>query len=397
LRIRFLIANAYPAGGTIRTTLNMANALVERQHDVEVISVLRRRKATEFTVDPRVRLRPLVDTTPSAAPVAVPKALVGPVTGLREWALQRRSRLIHRQDVRHSSFNAMTDLRLLQFLRSVRDGVLISTRPGLNLAVARYARRSVLRIGQEHLYLGRHRPKLRAAICRYYPRLDALATLTPTDAKAYQELLGGGTRIVAMPNAAPDMAGVRAALDNKVVIAAGRLTRQKGFDRLIPAFAQVAAKHPDWQLRIFGRGEEQAGLQQQINDLAVGENVRLIGFTQHLAEELGKASIYVLSSRFEGFPMVLLEAMSCGLPVVSFDCPTGPSDLVSHGHDGLIVADGDIDKLAAGIIELIEDDTRRKALGAAALQKASDYQTPVIAERWEHLFAELAAAKGIHL
>ncbi len=397
MRIRFLIANAYPAGGTIRTTLNMANALAERQHDVEVISVLRRRKATQFTVDPRVRLRPLVDTTPWAAPVQVPKALAGRVAAWNQWALARPSRLIHGQDVRHGTFNLMTDLRLLQFLRSVRDGVLISTRPGLNLAMARYVRSSVVRVGQEHLYLDRHRPKLRQAIRRQYPRLDAMATLTPTDAKAYQKLLSGKTRVVAMPNAAPDMGGVRAALDNKVVIAAGRLTRQKGFDRLIPAFAQVAAKHPDWQLRIFGSGAEEEGLQQQINELAVGDNVRLMGFTQQLPEELGKASIYVLSSRFEGFPMVLLEAMGCGLPVVSFDCPTGPSDLVNHDRGGLIVANNDIDKLAAGILELIEDDTRRKAFGAAAFEKATEYQTPVIAERWENLLAELAAARGVHL
>ena len=95
--------------------------------------------------------------------------------------------------------------------------------------------------------------------------------------------------------------------------------------------------------------------------------------------------------------MVLLEAMGCGLPVVSFDCPTGPSDLVNHDRGGLIVANNDIDKLAAGILELIEDDTRRKAFGAAAFEKATEYQTPVIAERWENLLAELAAARGVHL
>ncbi|MGH3665455.1 MAG: glycosyltransferase family 4 protein [Egibacteraceae bacterium] len=396
MKVRFLIANAYPGGGgTIRTTLNMANALAERGHDVEVISVLRRRKKAMVHVVPRVQLRPLVDTTPWATTGRWPHVLPGPRRRAREWALARPSRLIHQQDSRHSTFNAMTDLRLLHFLRSVRDGVLIATRPGLNLAVARYARPSVVRIGQEHLHLGRHRPKLREAITRYYPRLDALATLTPTDAKAYEKLLGNDPRIVAMPNAAPDMGGVRAALDNKIVVGAGRLTRQKGFDRLIPAFAQVAAKHPDWQLRIFGSGDEQERLQGQIDELGVGANVSLMGFTRQLPQELGKASVYALSSRFEGFPMVLLEAMSCGLPVTSFDCPTGPSDLVTHGSDGLIVPKGDVDGMAAAIIELVEDDTRRKAMGAAAFETAAEYQTPVLAQRWEALFTELAAARGL--
>lgn len=400
MKIRFLIANAYAGGGTIRTTLNMANALSAR-HDVEIVSVLRRRDAETFPVDPRVRLRPLVDTAPSTTRRRQARTgrLAQAQSRAMEWALNRPSKLIHPQDVRHSTFNLMSDARLLQFLLTLRGGVVVATRPGLNLAVARYVRRSVVRVGQEHLHLSRHRPELRSAISKYYPKLDALATLTEDDAVAYRKLLGPDARVLAMPNAVPEMGGARATPgnDTKVVIAAGRLTKQKGFDRLIPAFAQVSSKHPDWKLRIFGGGDMQQPLQRQIDELGLGAHVELMGFSKQLPEEMASSSIYVMSSRFEGFPMVLLEAMGCGLPVISFDCTTGPSDIIEEGHDGLLVKNGDIDGLAAAIISLIEDPERRKRMGAAAHEKSQQYATSGISEEWEKLFSDLAAARGIRL
>jgi glycosyltransferase involved in cell wall biosynthesis len=393
VRIRFLIGNVYSSGGTVRTTINMAKALVGR-HDVEIVSVVRRRNRPTFDIDPRVRVTPLVDTSREGREQR--ERLPARRRRLEEWALQRPSVLIPRQDVRYDRlFNGLTDLRLFQFLRGLRGGVLVSTRPGLNVAVARFAHPSVVRLGQEHTSLPRHRPKLRSAIRRTYRRFDAVTTLTPGDAEAYRELLGDGTRILAMPNAVPDVRGVRSQLDHEVVIAAGRLTKLKGFDRLITAYAQVAAKHPSWQLRIFGGGEQRRPLAQLVRELGVGDNVSLMGFTAQLPEEMGRASIFVLSSHAEGFPMVILEAMACGLPIVSFDCPTGPRAIVTHGSDGLLVGNGDIAGLATAISELITDDARRRELGARAFETSKRYETAATAALWEDLFAELAAARGV--
>ena len=393
MKIRYLINNAFASGGTVRTTLNMANGLSARGHDVELISMRRLVAEPLYPIDPAVRVRTLVDrwTPPPSGWVAQRR------DSMRQSMIERPSRLAHPEDSRYDTFNLYGDMRLLAFLRSVRDGVLIGTRPSLNLAVARYARRSVVRVGQEHVHLSRRQPGLRSAILRHYPRLDLLTALTPSDAAEYQELLGSTQRVIAMPNAAPDMGGVRAGLDNKVVIAAGRMTAAKGFGLLINAFAKVAAVHPDWHLHIFGTGTKHARLQQRIDKLGVGDNISLRGYTTQLPAEMGNASIYALSSRFEGFPMVLLEAMMCGLPPVAFDCPTGPADLINHGEDGLLVPHLDVDALAAGIIELIEDPARRKAMGAAAYAKAQQYSTPALAQRWEELFAELATQRGIRI
>jgi glycosyltransferase involved in cell wall biosynthesis len=392
--IRYLIANAYGAGGTIKTTLNMAGQLAA-DHDVEVVSVFRHAREPAFPFHPAVRVRVLTDLSDDASSDVRRWGAAG--HSVRAWAQDRPSRLINRNDRRYHRFSLLTDANLLQFLRSVRDGVLVSTRPGLNLAVARFVRPSVVRVGQEHMHLARHRtqrPKLHRAIGHHYRRLDAVVTLTTADADDYRALLGPATRVLAIPNAVPP-ADVRAGSDNKVVITAGRLTGQKGFDRLIHAFRPVAEQRPDWQLRIFGQGERRKALQKLITSLDLGGNVKLMGFTSQLPQEMADASIYAMSSRFEGFPMVLLEAMACGLPPVSFDCPTGPRDLIDDGVNGVLVDDGDVDGLTAGLLRLTSDPAARRAMGAAALETSRRYTPPAVMRRWADLFTELSDHKAV--
>jgi glycosyltransferase involved in cell wall biosynthesis len=182
-------------------------------------------------------------------------------------------------------------------------------------------------------------------------------------------------------------------LDAKVLVAAGRLSPQKGFDMLLDAFHAVSARHPDWQLWIFGDGQWRDVLTKQIERMGLRGRAHLKGSTGQLDRQLGAASIFVLSSRFEGLPMVLLEAMALGLPAVAFDCPTGPAEIIVHGTSGLVVPPQDIPALAAGICELIENSTKRKAMGAAALKRSERYSIAAVSQRWEQLFTELTLAR----
>ena len=196
-----------------------------------------------------------------------------------------------------------------------------------------------------------------------------------------------------MPNGVTSLGMHRADPSAKLVVAAGRLGKRKGFDRLLSAWARVAHEFPEWRLAIFGHGPWARKLVRRADELGVGDSVDLAGNSPRLPEEMAKASLYVMTSRREGFPMVLLEAMSVGLPVIAYDCPTGPRDIITDGVDGYIVRDGDSAALAASLAELMDAEDERRRLGVAALEKAAAFDITLIAARWEALFEELAATK----
>jgi glycosyltransferase involved in cell wall biosynthesis len=385
--IRFILMNAFSVGGTIRTTLTTAGELAAR-HDVEVVSLYRRQTDPSLPIPSGIRLRSLTDLREET--IERRDGLGGRV---RRGLASQRTRLMSTSDFRWPNFNLLTDVNLYRYLASVHDGVVIGTRPSVNLAVAHLTAPAVVRVGQDHMNLATYNDGLKAQIRAVYPRLDLVTTLTEGDARAYRRHLRGRTRVECMPNGVRDVGGLRAPLDGKVVVAAGRLSRQKGFDRLLKAWAKVTKDHPDWELRIFGEGDKAARLEQWIADLGIGSTARLMGFTPNLDQELARASLYVMSSRREGFPMALLEAMAVGLPVVSFDCPTGPRDIIREGVEGHVVPNADIDALAAAMSGLMGDEARRRAYGAAAVEVAQRYSIDRIARRWEELLAEAAEAK----
>ncbi|WP_449063089.1 glycosyltransferase family 4 protein [Planomonospora algeriensis] len=382
MRIHYVLLHAYGMGGTIRTVFSQASAMAAAGHDVEIASVVRRRDTPQFPLDPRVALTTLVDQRDGVPPDS---------TARRVWR-RLRGRIVPRGEFAAHYFTERVEKAAIDYVSEVEDGVLVTTRPALNLISARRGPTGVVRIAQEHMNLATHPATVRAEIARHYGRLDALAVLTGTDRRDYQRLLPG-TPVVRIPNAVADLGGRRpAAHGNRLVVAAGRLTAQKGFDLLIRAFAQVAERHPDWRLRIYGSGAKKAELCGLVSDLGLGGTVKLMGRSDHLPDQLAEASMYVLSSRFEGLPMVMIEAMGHGLPVVAFDCPTGPGEVLTDGIDGLLVPPGDVGALAAGIGRLIADEELRRRLGAAARETVRDYAPDAVMPLWENLFAEFLGA-----
>ncbi|GIF15797.1 hypothetical protein Ate01nite_58290 [Actinoplanes teichomyceticus] len=386
VKIRYVLHNAYGTGGTIRTVVNQANALCAT-HDVEIASVYRSAQAPVFRLDPRVRLVSLTDLREDGSRWTDPAG-----TNSRFWRKTRRFRspLPHRADFRYKRWDPLVDLRVLDYFRAESDGVLVTTRPALNLMSAWFAPRRLVRVAQDHLNFRSYPAPLQAAIVRAYPRLDAVSVLTRADLAAYREALGDSVRLEHIPNGTPAPDGVPEGERAAVVVAAGRLTRQKGFDLLIDAFQRVHAEHPRWRLDIFGEGRARPKLTARIAERGLDGVVRLRGRTRELDREMARASVFVLSSRREGLPMVLLEAMRTGLPVVSFDCPTGPAEVVEDGVNGVLVPAEDVAELAAGLSRLIGDAGERARMGQAARQTGARYAMPVIAARWVELFAQLS-------
>jgi glycosyltransferase involved in cell wall biosynthesis len=377
-KVTILLLHAYGMGGTIRATLNLA-AHLATSHEVEILSVQRRRDEPCFAFPPGVTVTTADDRRPGAAPF--------PARILRRF----RSRMLHPSDRMTANATLWTDLQLLRRLWRVRSGVLIGTRPALNMLVTEAGHRGLALVAAEHTTFRAYREPHVKGIRRRYPALDAVVVLTDREQRRFERVLKGATRVVTIPNSTAEPTGPPSALDRPVVLAAGRLERVKGFDRLVPAFAQVVREHPGWQLRICGGGDERNALLAQIDELGVAGNVELVGRVRDLEGEMQNASMFVLSSRAEGLPLVMLEAMAKGLPVVSFDCPGGPRNVITDGVEGVLVDNGDIDALARTIIALIEDEAQRRRLAAAGRRKALMYGPEAVGGQWNALMSELTA------
>ncbi len=380
MHISFLIHNAYGIGGTIRTTYNLAGTLAE-QHDVEIVSVFRHREQPVFAPSGKVRLRHLVDLRKN-----------GPGYEGEDPEYLRPAAVFPATEGRYKQYSALTDRRIAEHLRTLECDVVVGTRPGLNVHIARQARGGQVRVGQEHLTLSTHSAPLKRTLRAHYPRLDAVTTVTEADARTYRELMRlPGVRVEAVPNGVPAPALAPAEGDGKWVIAAGRLAPAKRYDVLIRAFGKVVAERPDWRLRIYGAGAERAKLRALIDKLGLYNHIYLMGPATPLEPEWVKGSIGAVTSSLESFGMTIVEAMRCGLPVVSTDCPHGPGEIIADGTDGLLVPVGKPDAVAAGLLKLINDDELRRRMGAAALESSARFDPGRVAERYETLFTDLRA------
>lgn len=175
----------------------------------------------------------------------------------------------------------------------------------------------------------------------------------------------------------------------KWVIGMGRLDHQKNFELLLSAFHKLVDKHPDWQLLIFGEGKLRADLEDIIEKLGLTNQVLLPGITNTPISILKRSKLFVLSSRFEGLPAVLFEALACGLPVVSTDCPSGPREIIRDGVDGILVPNEDISALAAAMDRLMSDEGERKHLAERAPESSSRFNLDKITEKWEVILQEV--------
>ncbi|WP_333762946.1 glycosyltransferase family 4 protein [Streptomyces sp. IBSBF 2390] len=380
MKITFLIHNVYGIGGTVRTTLNLAAALAGR-HEVTIVSMLRHRARPRFAVDPRVTVVPLVDTREHGADAADP-------------LLHQPAEVFPAAEKRYKQYSRLTDKRAEEYLRSSEADVLIGTRPGVNVYLARFGSPRALRIAQEHLTHDSHSKRLRAQLARHYRDLDAVVTTTEADAAVYRSRMPlPGVRTLAVPNCVPDPGLPPADGSAKVIVAAGRLVPAKRFDLLVEAFGEVAGKFPDWSLRIYGAGTDKDRLRRLIEEHGLEGRAALMGVVSPIEEVFARASIVASASDAESFGMTLVEAMRCGVPVVATDCPLGPAEIIDDGVDGRLVPMGDKHALAAELCQLIADESGRRRMGEAARAAAHRFDPARIAAVYEDLFAELTASR----
>lgn len=217
-------------------------------------------------------------------------------------------------------------------------------------------------------------------------KIDKLIVLTNQDKNQWEKT---HKNVLHIPNPATFEVREREGVDYKSVISVGRLDPQKGYSMLIDTWVLVKDKHPEWMLNIFGTGDLKEQLEGKINALGLKGNVNLKGKSDEIENEYLKSSFFVMSSLYEGLPMVLLESMSCGLPVVSFDCEWGPREIIKDGYNGFLVETGDVNQLADKICQMIENHELRKTMSLNALEVAKKYDISIVMKKWDALFKEL--------
>lgn len=213
-------------------------------------------------------------------------------------------------------------------------------------------------------------------------KLDKFVVLTDEDKKQWKEL----NNIISIPDPLTFFPEQISSLQKKRVIAVGRYVYQKGFDLLLKVWSMIEKRYPDWELVIFGSGNREP-YECLKNELKIdGSRCHLNGPSSNIQQEYMNSSIFAFASRFEGFGMVLIEAMACGLPVISFDCPCGPRDIISDNEDGLLVQNGDVNSYVCKLSLLMDDASLRQRMSAAGRKNVERFKMDHIGDRWKKLF-----------
>jgi glycosyltransferase involved in cell wall biosynthesis len=353
------------AGGVERFVCQLGNALVTRGLTVTIGNVDADRAAVVYSLDARVRVVAGAATTPTEEGSGFGRAL----RLLRaRWHVGRAlGRVVDA---------ARADVVVLNGV--VTACTLLALRPGL-------ARRSIC---CDHNHFDARSRLWRRLRARFYPRVAAVVSLTEADAPRFRAL-NANTRVIA--NASALAADAPAVPSAGRVLAVGRFQAQKGFDLLLRAWVDVAAAVPSARLRIVGDGPLGDELARLAAELGVAASVDWTAPTTAIEPLYREAALFVLSSRYEGMPLALLEAQALGVPAVAFDCPTGPREILA-ADTGIVVAAGDGKALAAAIVALLGDEPRRARMAAAAIARSrTHFDLGRHLDRWAALIDEVAA------
>jgi GalNAc-alpha-(1->4)-GalNAc-alpha-(1->3)-diNAcBac-PP-undecaprenol alpha-1,4-N-acetyl-D-galactosaminyltransferase len=363
-----LVISSLSSGGAERVMSIMANYWAEKAWPVSLLTLDDGREAPFYKLHPKVIRIALGISAPSA------NRLQGILNNLERICTLRGAIRRSEPDV------------VIAFMEKVNVLTLLAT-VGLNLPVV------VSERIDPHFYpIGKIWSCLRTWA---YRRTGCLVVQTESAKAFFSEPIQRRTRVIPNPvirppeSAAGSNRGIR-----KQIIGIGRLTPQKGFDLLLNAFAQIASRHPDWSVVVWGDGEAREALEQQRDQLGLRDQVRFPGRTKRPFQQLREADLFILSSRFEGFPNALCEAMACGLPVISFDCQSGPREIIRDNVDGLLVPNGDVVALASAMERLMSNEDELKRLSSRAVEVIERFGLEKIMATWGHVLNNAVGGQG---
>ena len=368
MKIIYCHADVYNPGGMERVLLNKLRGWVERGYETMLVTTDQHGRPPFYEFPPEVRMVDLGinykddnDKNPIAKTLGYMRRRRKHRKALTELLMRERP------DIVVSLFPSESS-----FIPDIQDGSLKMLELHFNkLFRLQYNRKGLLGLAD------RIRTKQDEKLVR---KFDNFIVLTRQDA----EMWGNLPNLSVMPNAAVTMPHIEHKPGNHRVIAVGRLDYQKGFDRLLDAWALVPAElRKFWHLDIFGQGEWEEKLKQQIVTLGIGESAAVNKPTDKIFDEYAASDFLVMTSHYEGFPMVMIEAMACGVPTVCFDFLCGPRDIIANGINGIVVPEGDLQALATAMQQLMERPEQLQHLSDQAKRISEEYSQEVIMKRWD--------------
>jgi len=359
--ICFFIGSVSNNGGTERITISLANHLMENGYEVSIISMYSAENSF-FEIDKKIQ-----------------------------------SYSLFKKPKNYTFYLPLIIYFLYKKIKDLEIDIIINSDVILSLfsLPVKFFNRKLKVISWEHFNyktnLGIRRRDCARMLSKKYA--NAIVTLTEQDKGFYMENGVSRASIICIPNYLDNIPSVVSKLNNKIVLAAGRFTYQKGFDILVDVWKLVKQNFvsDNWVLKIIGNGEDKNLVRQKVKNLQLDDSIEIIDAVKNIADYYLSASLFVLSSRYEGLPMVLIEAKSYGIPIIAFDCETGPRDLIKNECNGCLIPVGNIQSMADRICDLIVDEEKRKKMGKIARQDAFVITADNAVKKWDKLFESITA------
>lgn len=344
MKISFLVDDISLPGGAERVICNVANFLHDEcKVDVEIVTITQKNLELFYFLDKNIKITNLCVNT------------------------------------RKNIFLKIIDkIRIVIELRKINSDIYMGVGT-LSTFLLYLSIKKTKIFAYEHIEFDSINTKLKYIRSYIYKKIKGIICLTSIDMEKYKQL---SKNVYLIPNFLSFYPKENSTLENKKILSVGRLTKRKGFDMLVKALDLIKFEISSWKIDIIGEGEEKENLLKLIKEKGLDKNISILDPTREILNNYLNTSIYVLPSIYEGFGMVLAEAMSCGVPCVSFDCPTGPKDIIKDKEDGFLIEEKNIEKLAEAIKKLVNDEKLRKCMGKKAKINILKYSKEKISEDW---------------
>lgn len=373
--ITFFMHNIFAMGGTVKSISELANVLANKGHPVTIISVFKSKEMPYFELHPDIKIQTLIDYTHIRSNL---KSAI--FNRVRKYTKFLKPKVLSRHEPGLNQFSSYIERKMIHAIKTVDSDVLIGTRASFNILIAQHGPYDVTKVGMEHMNFDAHPTAYQQEIIEAYRSLDKITTLTSVDQQRYQNVVQ--TPVFVVPNVLNEQR-----LDlpkDKIILAAGRLEYEKGFDLLINSIQiiQDVIRQFNYRVHIYGSGQQRKQLEQLISQHQLDDIVSIFDTTQSLSTNLAESELTIIPSRNEGFGMVILEAMNQSSIVISFDGIAGPDSIIKNNINGYLVEHGDIKALAFKIQRLLNQEFKYNTIIKHGYETVEQYSPDAIYTRF---------------